>query len=109
MSTVILIANEPSPMGLTYSLEALKELAREHPEKYYVEGDKLLLFQSTLPMKAASAQLAQMTAAHFGPSRADDLWSELRKEIHALALAKGLPEVEGFYGMDNDGQFIKAG
>ena len=59
--------------------------------------------------KASAAQLAQMTAARFGPTRADDLWSELRKEIHALALAKGLPEVEGFYGMDNDGQFIKAG
>jgi hypothetical protein len=35
-----------------YSLEALKELAREHPEKYYVEGDKLLL-KETRPTKRA--------------------------------------------------------
>jgi hypothetical protein len=52
MSTVILIANQPSPMGLMYSLEALVELAREHPEKYYVEGDKLLL-KETRPTTGA--------------------------------------------------------
>ena len=25
---------------------------------------------------------------------------------HALALKHGLPEIEGFYGMDNDGEFV---
>ena len=29
-----------------------------------------------------------------------------REKCHALALAHGLPEVPGYYGMGNDGEFL---
>ena len=70
MSTVILIANQPSPMGLMYSLEALEELARDHPEKYYVEGDKLLLKETRPTMPAPDAV---DSAASIGIISADNL------------------------------------
>lgn len=56
--------------------------------------------------KVAKAQLASMTAVRFGPTYADNLWKELRTEIHSLALSRGLPDIEGFYGVSNDGEFV---
>ncbi len=58
---------------------------------------------------ASSAQLAQMTAARFGPQLGESLQIRLHMKIHALAIEKGLPEIDGFYGMDDDGQFIGPG
>ena len=31
---------------------------------------------------------------------------DAQKECHKLALAYGLPEIEGYYGMDMDGEFV---
>jgi len=59
--------------------------------------------------KTARVCLAGMTSARFGPAHADNLWNELHTEIHALALSKGLPEIEGYYGVSNDGEFVTAG
>lgn len=32
---------------------------------------------------------------------------DARKECHRLALAYGLPEIEGYYGIDIDGEFVR--
>ena len=33
-------------------------------------------------------------------------WRSAQEYCHALALQKGLPEIEGFYGMKSDGEFV---
>jgi len=37
---------------------------------------------------------------------AGDAQTKLRKACHALAIEKGLPEIEGFYGLDQNGEFV---
>ena len=54
----------------------------------------------------ARAQICGMTAARFGPQRHDDLMREASVKAHAIALKHGLPEVQGFYGLDATGQFV---
>lgn len=56
----------------------------------------------------AHAQISGMTAARFGPQRHDDLMHEAHRRVHELALAHGLPDVPGFYGLDATGQFVSA-
>lgn len=38
---------------------------------------------------------------------AGDAWKRAQQKCHELALAHGLPEISGFYGIDNDGEFVK--
>jgi len=33
--------------------------------------------------------------------------TRMQKRCHELALAHGLPEIEGYYGITNDGQFVR--
>ena len=35
-------------------------------------------------------------------------WQALKEHCHKIALKHGLPEIEGFYGMDKNGEFISA-
>ena len=34
-------------------------------------------------------------------------WKRCQERCHAIALAHGLPEIEGFYGLTNDGEFVR--
>ncbi len=43
-----------------------------------------------------------------GQDFASQAWERVRKECHAAALAHGLPEVTGFYGLTADGEFVEA-
>ena len=38
---------------------------------------------------------------------AGDAWRKAQKRCHELALMHGLPEITGFYGIDNDGEFVQ--
>jgi hypothetical protein len=38
--------------------------------------------------------------------RKDQSTVDAQKECHRLALAYGLPEIEGYYGIDLDGEFV---
>lgn len=40
--------------------------------------------------------------------RKDNKTRDARETCHALALAHGLPEIEGFYGIDKNREFVKA-
>lgn len=60
----------------------------------------------------ALAEKAQKTPAIllFGKHNlARDAWKRARERCHEIALAHGLPEVPGYYGMDEDGEFVTAG
>jgi hypothetical protein len=35
-----------------------------------------------------------------------DAWKRVKEECHKAALAHGLPEIVGYYGMDEDGEFV---
>ncbi len=35
-----------------------------------------------------------------------DAWGRVKTECHAAALAHGLPEIPGYYGMDEAGEFV---
>ena len=39
--------------------------------------------------------------------RRDEATVDAQKECHRLALAYGLPEITGYYGIDFDGEFVK--
>lgn len=38
--------------------------------------------------------------------RKDQATVDAQKECHRLALAYGLPEIEGYYGIDNEREFV---
>ncbi len=38
---------------------------------------------------------------------AGDAWQTVKETCHAIALKHGLPEIEGFYGLTNDREFVK--
>ena len=42
------------------------------------------------------------------PDFAETAWRRTKERLHAVALSKGLPEIEGFYGMTPEGEFINA-
>lgn len=58
---------------------------------------KLVIKASTTPMI--------MTHVSGGPSAW--AWEATRKRCHELALAHGLPEIKGYYGMTGDGEFVE--
>ena len=35
-------------------------------------------------------------------------WDDLKKKCHKTALDHGLPEFEGYYGMDTHGEFVRS-
>ena len=37
---------------------------------------------------------------------AGEAWQALKEHCHKIALKHGLPEIEGFYGMDEKGEFV---
>lgn len=37
---------------------------------------------------------------------AGDAWKRVKQECHAAALAHGLPEIDGYYGLAEDGEFV---
>jgi len=37
-----------------------------------------------------------------------DAWHRTKKRCHEIALAHGLPEITGFYGVTKDGEFVEA-
>ncbi len=42
------------------------------------------------------------------PSFSETAWDRARKRLHEVALSRGLPEIEGYYGMDSQGEFLKS-
>ena len=52
------------------------------------------------------ANLAALMASKFGQSRADRFLLKAQEKTHKFALKHGLPEIEGYYGLDSEGQFI---
>ena len=36
-----------------------------------------------------------------------DMWRLANERCHAIALAHGLPEIQGFYGLTADGEFVR--
>lgn len=37
---------------------------------------------------------------------AGDAWRRAQEECHKIALAHGLPEIKGYYGLTHDGEFV---
>ena len=42
-----------------------------------------------------------------GPSFAETAWRRAQERCHALALEHGLPEIQGFYGATQEGEFVE--
>ena len=42
------------------------------------------------------------------PSFSAQAWKRANEAVYQAALAHGLPEIEGYYGMDIDGEFLEA-
>ena len=40
-------------------------------------------------------------------SLAETAWKRVHEAVYEKALAHGLPEIEGFYGMTPDGEFVE--
>lgn len=68
-------------------------------EKTYLQG--LLITAKTTPVIALSSRHALERGGFSG-----EAWNHLRKECHRVALEHGLPEIEGYYGMDETGEFV---
>ena len=47
--------------------------------------------------------VGEMLSGNDWASRA---WRNAKEACHALALQKGLPEIQGFYGIKADGEFV---
>ena len=55
--------------------------------------------------EAASSTPMIMLNVSGGPSAS--AWDRTKKRCHELALAHGLPEINGYYGMTMDGEFVE--
>ena len=55
--------------------------------------------------KAANTPVILLFGKH---DLAGDALKEVQHETHACALAHGLPEIKGFYGLDAKGEFVTA-
>jgi GTP:adenosylcobinamide-phosphate guanylyltransferase len=40
------------------------------------------------------------------PSFSATAWKHVHDRVYAVALSKGLPEIEGYYGMNFEGEFL---
>ena len=54
-----------------------------------------------------AAKTPVMTLRSDMPSFSATAWERAKQRLHEVALSKGLPEIEGFYGMDMEGEFLK--
>ena len=64
--------------------------------------------------KAAAIELARqarntpvMKLSSDSPTFSEVAWRALNFQVHAMALAHGLPEIFGHYGMAHDGEFTR--
>ena len=69
------------------------------------------LEQKKLRKLAKEAQNTPMIAlsssdALNGRDFATSAWNRVQEECHKTALKHGLPEIQGFYGLDQEGQFV---
>ena len=62
---------------------------------------KELIMAQTTPVIAFSSQHALERGGLAGEAQ-----HSLKEHCHKLALKHGLPEIQGFYGMDEDGEFV---
>jgi hypothetical protein len=54
-----------------------------------------------------ASQTPVMTMNSDQPSFAERAWERCLKRTHVLALAHGLPEITGYYGITQDGEFVR--
>lgn len=79
----------------------MKNLGIKATPEEIEECMKLAKEASETPMIA----LASDDALH-GRDWSTMAWERAKKKCHELALKHGLPEIEGYYGMTNDGEFV---
>lgn len=48
-----------------------------------------------------------ITITSGGPDMASLAWEGVRRRLYSLALAHGLPEIVGYYGVDAEGQLLR--
>jgi len=63
-----------------------------------------------LAQEAASTPVMALSSAAMlsGRDFASLAWERAKKYAHTRALAHGLPEIEGYYGLTEDGEFVSA-
>ena len=61
-----------------------------------------------LAKDAANTPMIALSSADAlsGNDFATRAWKSAQEYCHALAIKKGLPEIPGFYGMKQDGEFV---
>jgi hypothetical protein len=64
---------------------------------------KLSKKASETPMLALSTEDALL-----GRDLATMAWQRAKEKCHEYALKHGLPEIDGFYGISHDGEFLEA-
>ncbi len=57
---------------------------------------------------AKTASNTPVIAFGGGPSWAERAWKECHQKVYQLALEHGLPEIKGYYGLTQDGEFVEA-
>jgi hypothetical protein len=58
-----------------------------------------------LAEEASNMPVIKLTSSM--PDLSSLAWDRCRKRVHEIALAHGLPEIEGYYGVGYDGEFVK--
>jgi len=69
---------------------------------YATEEEKETAFE--LASKAARTPMILLFGIH---DLSGDARKEMQETTHGFALAHGLPEIQGYYGLNVDGEFIK--
>lgn len=60
-----------------------------------------------LATQASNTPVIAFSSAHaMRGGLSEDNWRSAKEYCHAMALKHGLPEIEGFYGMKKDGEFV---
>jgi len=78
--------------------------------KVFATEEEIEELTALLKKAQSTPSMALSTAdALGGRDFASMAWIRLRKQLHACALKHGLPEIEGYYGMTMDGEFVKEG
>lgn len=58
-----------------------------------------------LAKQAAGTPVMRLSST--SPDFSATAWEHVNKTVYAAALAHGLPEIEGYYGMTPEGEFIR--
>jgi hypothetical protein len=56
----------------------------------------------------AARQTPMIKLSSSQPFFSETAWKRVHKAVYKAALAHGLPEIEGYYGMDEAGEFVTA-